>query len=85
MSTAKKLVSVTGAVILLSSGVAFGQAQSKNQQGCVNALNKDGAKVGATQGKENTGCIKNAGKAGGSGAQACLTSDIKGKAAKAAS
>ena len=85
MGTVTKLVSVTGAMILLSSGVAFGQAQSKNQQGCVNALNKDGAKVGATQGKENTSCIKNAGKGKESNPQACLTADSKGKVAKAAS
>ena len=85
MTTVGKLVSIAGAVILLGQGMAFGQAQSKNQQGCVNALNKDGAKVGATQGKENTSCIKNAGKGKESNAQGCLTADSKGKVAKAAS
>jgi hypothetical protein len=88
MSTARSFVSLAGTigmVLLLGQGTAFGQAQSKDQQGCINALNKDGAKVGATQGKENTACIKNAGKSGGAGAQDCLTEDSKGKVAKAAS
>jgi hypothetical protein len=74
-----------GATLLLGQGIALGQvAQSKNQQGCINALNKDGAKVAATQGKENIACISAAGKGAESDPQGCLTRDAKGKVAKAA-
>jgi hypothetical protein len=67
----------------LSALGAWAQVQSSPQQACLNAVNKNGAAVAKTQGKENVGCVKAAGKAGPTGAQACLTADAKGKVAKA--
>jgi pimeloyl-ACP methyl ester carboxylesterase len=72
-------------VCVLAAGVARA-ALDPSQQACVNALNKDGAKVAATQGKENAACIKSAGKAklaSDQTAEGCLTADSKGKVAKA--
>ena len=57
--------------------------QSKPQQGCINALNKSGAKVAKAQAKDDATCLKNAGKAKETDAQSCLTDDDKGKVAKA--
>lgn len=67
----------------ISAFGAWAQVQSSPQQACLNAVNKNGAAVAKTQGKENVGCVKNAGKAGPTGAQTCLTADGKGKVAKA--
>ena len=56
-------------------------------RGCVNALNKDAAKLAATQGKANAGCLKAAGKGklpSGQSADECLIADAKGKVAKVA-
>jgi len=80
--------SLTSALLVaaLIAGLApEASAQSKDQQACVNALNKAGAKVAATQGKENSACIKD----GGSGnldqptVDLCVTADAKGKVGKA--
>lgn len=73
-----------GLAVLIACGVASAQPQSKNQQKCVNTMNKDGAKVAATQGKENTACIKNAGGGKESDPDGCLVRDGKGKVGKAA-
>jgi endo-1,4-beta-xylanase len=47
-------------------------AQDKDQQKCVNELNKNGAKVAKAQGKENAKCVKDALKDQISSAEACL-------------
>ena len=57
------------------------QAQSPDQQACINAVNKGTGKVASTQGKENTACVKAVVK--GSGSMSCLTADSKGKVGKA--
>ncbi len=58
--------------------------QSKDQQKCINELNKNGAKVAKAQGKENSKCIKDSSKGRLIGTiEACLTADAKGKVAKA--
>jgi pimeloyl-ACP methyl ester carboxylesterase len=65
---------------------AASAAVAKDQQNCINRINKDGAKVAAVQGKENAACIKNAGKGKlppGQSADACLNADGKGKVDKA--
>ncbi|MCH6562087.1 MAG: PQQ-binding-like beta-propeller repeat protein [Myxococcales bacterium] len=65
---------------------AFGFPQNKDQQKCINALNKNFAKVAKTQGKDNCSCIKDFAKAKLTGTiESCLTSDLKGKVAKAKS
>jgi hypothetical protein len=62
---------------------ASAQEQSKEQQKCINKLNKDGAKVAQAQSKENLACVKNAGKNKLTGtAQDCLTDDAKQKVMK---
>lgn len=83
MRTMGKLVSTAGAIamVLAVGSSAFGQAQDKDQQGCINTINKDAAKVGATQGKENNACVKLGTK--GTVTAGCPTSDPKGKVAKA--
>jgi cysteine-rich repeat protein len=75
---------VTWTCLVVLGGVpANAQVQSKEQQGCINALNKSGQKLAATQGKDNTACIKDAGKGKlvGMNAQQCLSADRKGKVA----
>ena len=78
--------SVTAVLALvLAHGTAIGQAD-KDQQKCINALNKGGAKVAATQGKENTGCLRDAGKGklpSGQTADECLLADAEEKVANA--
>jgi len=69
---------------LLASASGAGAQQSKDQQKCINALNKGGRGVAVAQGKENVACLQGAGKGTlGGGAQACLTADAKGKVQKA--
>lgn len=75
-------LAATGLLAFSGLGV-WAQVQTSPQQACLNAINKNGAAVAKTQGKENVACVKAAGKAGPTGAQACLTLDAKGKVAKA--
>ncbi len=71
-------------LLVLSPATASAQPQTKDQQGCINTMNKSGQKVLATQGKENSSCVKNAGNNKLTGtAQDCLTADPKGKLGKA--
>jgi pimeloyl-ACP methyl ester carboxylesterase len=69
----------------LAPAVAVGQI-GRAQQACLNALNKDAAKLAAAQGRENSGCLRNADKGklpSGQSADQCLRADGKGKIAKA--
>jgi len=69
-------------ILLLSTSAAFGQ-QNKDQQKCINKLNKGGVAVARARGKENAGCLKKAGKNQLSGtAQDCLSEDPKMKVDK---
>jgi hypothetical protein len=68
--------------------VGPGGGLSKDDQKCVNAINKGAAKVAKAQGGDNSSCIKNAGKAKlppGQTIEECIVSDPKGKVAKAIS
>jgi hypothetical protein len=58
----------------------------KAQQKCMNSINKGAAKVAKAQAGDNASCIKNGGKGklGGQTVDECITSDPKGKVAKAA-
>lgn len=58
--------------------------QTSTQQGCINAMNKNGAKVAAAQGKVNRSCITDAGRGKVVDVQACLAADGKGQVAKKA-
>jgi pimeloyl-ACP methyl ester carboxylesterase len=58
----------------------------RDQRKCLEALNRDAAKLAAAQGKVNTACLKNAGKGKlpvGQSADQCLFADAKGKVMKA--
>jgi len=83
MRTMSKLVSMASAfaMVLAVGSSAFGQVQDKDQQGCINTINKDSGKVGATQGKENNACVKLGTK--GTVTALCPTLDPKGKVMKA--
>jgi streptogramin lyase len=61
------------------------RAQDKDQQKCINELNKNFAKVAKTQGKVIGGCIKDGskGKLGGQSIEECITADNDGKVGKA--
>ena len=76
---------IIGIVVLCSLAVpAFAQVQNAEEQGCINALNNNGAKVAKAQGKENAGCIKAAGRNTlNVTADTCMAIDEKGKIAKA--
>ncbi len=78
------------AMLPVSAGAAG--PQSKDQQKCINDIDKRAGGVAKTQNKESAACMKNAiaGKTSSLGnlpqaqtAQACLTNDVKGKVAKA--
>src|SRR5262245_9970958 len=85
MSLRNPVLSTTAAasfLLLVGASGAFAQAQTVNQQKCLNSLNKDGSLVAKEQGKANLGCLKGAGKATLPGsAQSCLTADSAGKVA----
>lgn len=69
--------------VLLLATAASGQIQDRDQQECINAINRDGSKVAAAQAKENTNCVKSAGKGRLVGsAQDCLTADSRRRVAK---
>ncbi len=82
-----RMTSLVGLLLLLAQGMVVAQVQDKAQQKCITKLNKDGSKVAAAQGKENSKCILFAGKGKldkleAASAQACLTTDAKGKVQK---
>ena len=71
--------------LLMFSGVASAQELNKDQQKCINALNKNLQKVASKQGKEICTCIKDGskGKLGSQTIEECLTADNDGKVKKA--
>jgi hypothetical protein len=71
--------------VLEARGLVYGQLESKDQQSCINELNKGLAKVAKTQGKDIGKCIKDGskGKLEGQSIEECITADNKGKVAKA--
>jgi len=75
---------VLATLLLVSASAQVAQAQNKDEEKCVNTVNKNAAKLAATQGKENAGCVKGAvaGKLTTT-AEACLTADSKQKVSKA--
>lgn len=68
--------------LLMNAPGVLGQ-QNKEQQKCLNKLNKDGAAVAKAQGKEHLSCLKKAGKGKLlSNMLACITADEKMKVQK---
>jgi len=57
---------------LLIAGPVFGQAQSKKQQKCINALNKGMAKVATAQTRANAKCVTSFAKGKNADAANCL-------------
>jgi hypothetical protein len=66
--------------VLLVTGAAFAQPQSKGEQKCINVVNKAAGKVQATQGKASSSCIRDVamGKIAGP-AESCVLDDPKDK------
>ena len=60
---------IVGAISMPSG--AFG-----DDAGCINALNRDGAKVARSQGKVNRICLRAAAKGRDGDAQACLGTSV---------
>jgi cysteine-rich repeat protein len=56
---------------------------SKDEQGCVNAMNAAGVKTAKAQAKANEACLKASAQGNEPNAQACLTADASGKIGKA--
>jgi cysteine-rich repeat protein len=66
------------------SAICLFESLSKEDQKCVNSINKGAAKVARAQGGDNTACIKDGGKGKLTGTiEECITSDPKGKVQKA--
>ena len=81
MSIGKLFLGV-GVVAMLVPGLASAELV-KEQQICINKMNKDGVKVQAAQLKVNDGCVKDEVKKGPVGfADGCIDADPKGKVAK---
>ncbi len=77
---------VVGTALLLFSGIASAQEPlTKDQQKCINQVNKNFAKVASAQGKEIRDCIKRGSKGllSGETIEECATNDAKGKVDKA--
>ena len=85
MSTRMTMLrAATAAVLVLACAGGAAAQQSKDQQKCLNAVNKDGTLVAKAQGKANVGCVKDAGLGKLTGtAESCLTEDPKGRLQKA--
>ena len=79
------LTSTFALVLAMGLAAEVSLAQTKDQEKCINSINKGGSKVAAAQGKENSACIKNAGKEKLTqpDTDTCLTDDPKEKVAKA--
>lgn len=75
---------VASVFFLATASTVFGQAQIKEQQSCLNNINKAGVNVAKQQGKEQYACLRAAGKNDlvGMTAQDCLTADVKGRVQK---
>ena len=76
---------------LAPTRAAWAAPQTSDQQGCINDVNKYGAKVAKTQNRADVDCVENAGRGltfrlgippQAQTAQACLTNDVRGKVAK---
>ncbi len=78
------IAAVVGTALLLFSGPATAQLE-KQETKCANSINKGAAKVAKAQAGDNSACIKDYGKNKIPSAEACITSDPKGKVAKAIS
>ncbi len=81
----RKIASIAAAAAIIASGSALAQVQSKDQEKCINKINKDAIKIQAAQGKINSSCIKDfvKGKISGAGeAENCIQSDPKSKVLK---
>ena len=85
MGSTTSLYAALGVLLLASSA---GAQLNTAEQKCVNALNKDVAKLASVQGKANVACLKNAGTGklpSGQSADACLRADTKNKLSAAQS
>lgn len=83
--TKKPVIALLAGLALSVAGVANAQIQTKDQQKCINKINKDAIKVQAAQGKVNSGCIKDYVKgkiAGPTAAEDCIQNDVKNKVGK---
>ena len=78
--TGRLLGAIVAAAIASAIGAPAFAQQSKAQQACIHALNKDAAKVGKAQGKENVSCVKLGLKE--PPAPNCPSADLKQKVAK---
>jgi hypothetical protein len=68
----------TGIIVSLCfAGTAFAEVQDKEQQKCINSLNKGMAKVSKTQLKADTKCISDFAKGKNASAQGCYLSSTK--------
>lgn len=74
------------ALLALPHGQVWAQAQSKEQQNCINQINKNFAKVVKAQGKNISACISagSKGQLENETIEACMTADDSGKVDKAA-
>ena len=70
------------AAMLMSSGPASGATQTKDQQKCINKMNKDAIKLQAKQGKEQAECVKRETKNESTDVDVCKTADTKSKVSK---
>ena len=86
MRTLRLLIPLLLAVLVWPAALrAVGVVQSNSQQKCINAVNKDVAKVARAQAQNAGRCIKSAGRGvlGGQTAQECVETDNDGKIARA--
>lgn len=74
---------VTFLAVQAFSAADRADAQTGDQEKCINGINKAATKLAATQGKENSGCVKAVGGGKAADLDACITGDAKGKVAGA--
>lgn len=83
MTRVLKAMICLGMLLVFGASAAWADAQTKEQQKCINKVNKDAIKVEAAQGKANSACVKDyvKGKLVGT-AEACVLDDPDEKVEK---
>lgn len=78
-----RLSILTSLALILFCSAAAAQVQSKDQQKCINDMNKAGGKLASTTAKLASKCLKDYGNAKNASAEGCLANDESNKIGKA--
>jgi hypothetical protein len=80
--SAVALAATVSFLVFAAPGIAFAQAQSRQQQKCINAVNKASTGLANAYLKMLSGCNRDAGGAGVTSVQACVMGDARSSIGK---